>query len=305
MVSGFLLHGPRGTAPRNTAPRHRPAFAGRWLRPADARAAATASPDGPRPDTEARGGELPATLRRQFRRFLSVIDPPGPHGRATEVDSLAGAARRFLAHPRPPVLVGAVATLAAARAARGDFRRADGAVALGAIAAQPFVEWGVHRYLLHAPPTGRYGRLAYRALGSGHAQHHQDPLNLNSMFMRGQDVLGGTAIALAAGAVGSPQLATGMFCVGAAALAYDWTHFLIHTAYRPRSGPYRRIWRSHRLHHYRNERYWLGVTSPLADIVLRTSPARDAVPVSPAAARPEIQQPRGAPAVALGAGGRP
>jgi len=235
-----------------------------------------------------RARRLRAAARARHRQFLMLLDPPGPHGRATEVSTLPAAGRRFLAHPRPPALLGVVGTLAAARAVRGDFRRSDAAVAVGFAAVQPFVEWGIHRYLLHAPPIGWFGRAAYQAAGWGHAQHHEDPANLNSMFMRAQDVLGGGAIALAAGAVGSPRVATGMFCVGAAVLAYDWTHFLIHTRYQPRSALYRRIWRSHRLHHFRNERYWLGVTSPLADVVLRTSPAREAVPVSSAAARPEI-----------------
>jgi hypothetical protein len=279
MVTGFLLQGPRAVA-RGLRP------AGHAVGTARAGLAASASPH---------LTALRATSHRQFRRFIDRIDPQGPHGRATEVDSLPGAARRFLSHPRPPVLLGVVGALGAARAVRGDFRRADAVVAVGALAAQPFVEWGIHRYVLHAAPTGRYGRLAYQAAGWGHAQHHEDPPNLDSMFMRAQDTLGGAAVALAAGAIGSPQVATGMFCVGAAVLAYDWTHFLIHTAYRPRSAFYRRIWRSHRLHHYRNERYWLGVTSPVADLVLRTSPARDAVPVSPAAARPEAHRQRRAP----------
>jgi hypothetical protein len=234
---------------------------------------------------------LSAAARARQRQVLRLIDPPGPHGRATEVSTLPGAARRFLQHPRPPVLLGVVGTLAAARAARGDFRRSDAAVALGAVAAQPFIEWGIHRYVLHAPPTGRFGQAAYAAAGWGHAQHHEDPPNLSSMFMRAQDVLAAGAVALAAGAVGSPRVSTGMLCVGAAVLAYDWTHYLIHTRYQPRSALYRRIWRSHRLHHYRNERYWLGVTSPVADIVLRTSPAREGVPVSPAAAHPDLRHP--------------
>ncbi|WP_045877944.1 sterol desaturase family protein [Pseudofrankia sp. DC12] len=254
--------------------------------------------------TRARG--LRAAARLRHRQLLQRIDPPGPHGRATEISTLPGAARRFLAHPRPPVLLGVVGTLAATRLARGDFRRSDAAVALGFAAAQPFVEWGIHRYVLHATPTGRFGRAAYQSAGWGHAQHHQDPANLNSMFMRGQDVLGAGALALAAGAVGSPRVSTGMLCLGVAVLAYDWTHFLIHTRYQPRSELYRRIWRSHRLHHYRNERYWLGVTSPLADLVLRTSPAREDVPVSPAAAHPEIRPvQRPADADVAGAAARP
>lgn len=235
-----------------------------------------------------RARRLRAAAQARHHQLLRRLDPPGPHGRATEISTLPGAARRFLAHPRPPVLLGVVGTLAAARVARGDFRRADAVVALGCVAAQPFVEWGIHRYVLHAPPTGRFGRAAYQSAGWGHAQHHQDPANLNSMFLRGQDLLGAGALALAAGSIGSPRVSTGMLCVGVAVLAYDWTHFLIHTRYQPKSGLYRQIWRSHRLHHYRNERFWLGVTSPFADLVLRTSPDREDVPVSPAAARPEM-----------------
>jgi len=277
MVDGFLLHSPRSVARR--------------LSPAGAVLLDTARRA---PRRGAASGEQARTaLHVRYRQFLRRVDPPGPHGRATEVSTLPGALRRFLAHPRPPVLLGTVGALGVARAMRGDFRRSDAAVAVGAVAVQPFVEWAIHRYLLHASPEGRYGRAAYQAAGWGHAQHHRDPANLNSMFLRGQDVLGAGAVLLTAGAIGSPRIATGMFCVGAAVLAYDWTHFLIHTRYQPRSALYRSAWRNHRLHHYRNERYWLGVTSPLADKVLGTSPARDAVAVSPAAARPEARAPRG------------
>jgi hypothetical protein len=34
------------------------------------------------------------------------------------------------------------------------------------------------------------------------------------------------------------------------------------------------------LHHYRNEKYWFGVTIHLADHVLRTFPHKEEVPVS-------------------------
>ena len=64
---------------------------------------------------------------------------------------------------------------------------------------------------------------------------------------------------------------------------YEWCHFLIHTPYRPRGRYFRSIWRGHRLHHYKNERYWFGVTVNLADHVFRTFPAKDDVPTSPTA----------------------
>jgi hypothetical protein len=61
---------------------------------------------------------------------------------------------------------------------------------------------------------------------------------------------------------------------------YEWTHFLIHSTYRPRHRIYRYVWRAHRNHHFRNEHYWFGVTMHLADHVLGTFPERSAVEVS-------------------------
>jgi sterol desaturase/sphingolipid hydroxylase (fatty acid hydroxylase superfamily) len=66
-------------------------------------------------------------------------------------------------------------------------------------------------------------------------------------------------------------------------LRYEWSHFLIHTPYRPKSGWYRNIWRNHRLHHFKHEGYWLGVSSNLGDRVLGTNPDQGTVPRSPTA----------------------
>ena len=211
---------------------------------------------------------------------VNSLDRPGPHGRATDVTTLPGALRRFVSHPRPPVLLGAVASVAAVRIAKGDFRRSDLGVALACCAAQPFVEWSVHRGLLHVRPNGPISRAAYRSLGYGHEQHHRDPANLDTMFLRAPEVLRGAAVALAVASFGSPRVATAALCAGLGVVAYDWTHFLVHSGYQPRSASYRRLRRSHQLHHFRNERYWLGVTSPVGDVVLRTNPSRDDVPVS-------------------------
>ena len=70
--------------------------------------------------------------------------------------------------------------------------------------------------------------------------------------------------------------------IGWVAIAnYEWTHLLIHSAYRPRTSYYRRLARNHRLHHHRNERYWFGVTTNLGDRVFGTlPPTADAVPPS-------------------------
>jgi len=47
-----------------------------------------------------------------------------------------------------------------------------------------------------------------------------------------------------------------MIATVVAAFAYEWVHYLTHTSYRPRTAFYRRMWRNHRLHHFKNEHYW-------------------------------------------------
>jgi sterol desaturase/sphingolipid hydroxylase (fatty acid hydroxylase superfamily) len=70
-------------------------------------------------------------------------------------------------------------------------------------------------------------------------------------------------------------------------------HFLIHSTYRPKGWYYRYIYRAHRLHHFRNENYWFGVTVHLGDHVLRTFPGKDDVPVSATAFTLGVEQPVG------------
>ena len=59
------------------------------------------------------------------------------------------------------------------------------------------------------------------------------------------------------------------------ALTYEWCHFLTHTSYRPRGWAYKRIYKFHRLHHFKNEKYWMGVSRHLADYVLGTMKAAE------------------------------
>jgi hypothetical protein len=43
---------------------------------------------------------------------------------------------------------------------------------------------------------------------------------------------------------------------------------------------YRAIWRNHRLHHFKNEHFWHGITNNLSDRVLGTNPDQREVPKS-------------------------
>ena len=56
------------------------------------------------------------------------------------------------------------------------------------------------------------------------------------------------------------------------AFAYEWIHYLTHTAYRPRGALYRGMWRYHRLHHFKNENYWQKDQPKLDEILYRVLP---------------------------------
>ena len=86
--------------------------------------------------------------------------------------------------------------------------------------------------------------------------------------------------------IGAPLHATLTFMLVEALflLGYEWTHYLVHTDYKPRGRAYKAVWRSHRLHHFKNEHYWFSVTtSGTSDRVLGTYPDPGTVDTSPTA----------------------
>jgi sterol desaturase/sphingolipid hydroxylase (fatty acid hydroxylase superfamily) len=213
--------------------------------------------------------------------------------RNPEVLTLGDCWRSFIRRPSPPLLAAAIVASLALRVALGHYDWRDLLVLAGVVAATPPVEWAIHVYLLHARPLRiaghRYDLLAARE----HRAHHMAPAELDGVLIPSYAVLlfipmiaatvwllsfpihaivgGGNRIAHAATGLVVSYLILG---------AYEWSHYLIHTPYRPRGRYYKTIWRGHRLHHYKNERYWFGVTSTLADHALGTAPEQSTVPKS-------------------------
>ena len=192
--------------------------------------------------------------------------------------TLQEARRLFATKPTARILAGYVVLTAAARAVVGRWSWIDAVIIAAVLAAEPFTEWLIHVFVLHSRRDISIARK--------HRAHHADPRDLDILFIP----LGVVAAAPLLG-VGLPLLARAGLAhaltyglVGfSMLLAYEWTHFLIHTTYQPRSSTYRRIWRAHRWHHFRNEHYWFGVTIHTADRLLGTYPAKDDVPLSPTA----------------------
>ncbi len=152
----------------------------------------------------------------------------------------------------------------------------------------PFFEWIVHVFILHWRPK-RLGRLTIDPLlAREHRAHHVDPRDVPLIFIPCQ-----------VAAVGDPARRSPLRCshfrgcgmgltylvfISALGLGYEWTHYLIHSDYKPKTRVYRAIWRNHRQHHFKNEHYWFTVTSSgTADRVLGTYPDPATVATSPTA----------------------
>ncbi|MFB7868097.1 sterol desaturase family protein [Streptomyces sp. NPDC056069] len=197
--------------------------------------------------------------------------------------SLGEAAGIFAQYPSPRVLVPAAVAAAAARAVAGGWSRRDATVAAALVVAEPFVEWMVHVHVLHQRPRRVLGRTVDSLAARKHRRHHRDPRNPALVFIPWQAALaltGGLAVANSL-TLRNPRVALTGTAVSLLLLStYEWTHFLIHSAYRPRSMVYRAIRRTHHLHHYRNENYWFGVITPLSDKIFSTDPPKGSVPPS-------------------------
>ncbi len=209
-----------------------------------------------RPPTSVRSNEL-ATKRQIFALF----------------------ARRGSAR----VLALAAVVLAIARITLGGPPGRGDLIAVGTtVSITGSVEWIIHKFLLHAPLDSWTSRTL--GTGAGHHQHHLDPTDIEWLLLRGVDA---AVFVTAFGAVtaawsvplmwitGSSVVGgflTAWLCAAVGLLHYEWVHLFVHTRYRPRTHFYRTLARRHRLHHFRNEHYWLGVTSNTGDRLMRTLP---------------------------------
>ncbi|MDQ6836265.1 MAG: sterol desaturase family protein [Actinomycetota bacterium] len=202
----------------------------------------------------------------------------------TDLTTLRACWSEFWRHFSPRAVLTAVALLLVARVVVGEWSWRDVLPAVIVVAAQPFVEWVIHKYLLHLPPFRLRGRRIELYGSIQHRRHHRAPSDLDRVLLKPLEVvsfliqIGVTAPLIVWASValfGGHLVALGLTAVVVSYLGllrYEWSHFLIHTPYVPRSGWYRRIWRNHRLHHFKHEGYWLGVSSNLGDRILRTNP---------------------------------
>jgi hypothetical protein len=208
---------------------------------------------------------------------------------------LSDVARSFARHDSPKLIATGLLAGSAARVVVGNWTWRDVVIPVGLIAFEPVTEWVIHVYLLHARPIEIGGHRHDLLAAREHRAHHAAPSELDGVLVPTYALfLFVPAIAAVLFAMSFPiQLVIGGDRLGwwlsgvvvgyAILFSYEWCHFLIHSPYRPRGRYYKVIWRNHRLHHYKNEHYWFGVTSNLGDVVLGTDPEQSSVAKSPTA----------------------
>lgn len=201
--------------------------------------------------------------------------------------TLAEAAREFWRHPTPWLLSTAFVGAVIARVAVGDWQWSDAVLPFVVLAVFPFFEWMIHVFILHWRPRRVAGMMVDPVLARKHREHHADPRVTRLIFIPLQSLAGAFVAAMLVAFVAIPRTGLGLtflvvlFGIG---VVYEWSHYLVHTDYKPKTWFYRTMYRNHRLHHFKNEHYWFAVTTPgLADRVLGTYPDAQDVPTSPTA----------------------
>ena len=193
----------------------------------------------------------------------------------------------FWRHPSPYILATMLAAALIGRVVAGPGSWWELLIPAGLVAIMPVVEWVIHVCILHWRPRRLAGIRIDPLLSRKHRAHHADPRSIPLVFVPWQVELT-TAPFLVLVAWAATPTWSSMFTVIVAVVgllsAYEWTHYLLHSDYRPRSGWFRSVWRNHRLHHYKSEHYWFTVTSAAtADRLFGTYPDPSTVPTSPTA----------------------
>ena len=189
----------------------------------------------------------------------------------------------FVGHASPRLLLCAFAVAATARIWLGGWSLWDLVPPAVIALLWPLEEWLIHVFILHSKPK-RIGRFTFDGrVPRKHRAQHRDPWNYDLLCIPFHSFSYALPLVALLCYVLTPSLELGLTALASfllLALHYEAVHFLIHTRVAPRGAYYRALWRNHRLHHFKNEHHWFGVTRLEADRLLGTAPAAAAVPAS-------------------------
>ncbi len=192
--------------------------------------------------------------------------------------------KAFYGHLSPRILTALVLGLVGTRLYLGNWSYADLIAPLAILAFWPVLEWLIHVHLLHMKPFKLFGKTIDPNVGRTHRAHHANPADLSDITINKEvfPTVVPVLFVLAYWLFPTVELATGALAAFfILSLHYEFCHFIGHTAWCPPINYYRRRQRMHRLHHYRDERLWWGVSTGIGDVLLGTAPDIKSVEKSP------------------------
>ncbi len=191
-------------------------------------------------------------------------------------DTLGAVVRLFLSQPGPWLIITALTAAVVTRVVVGGWSWWDLVVVVALRAWWPFQEWLIHTFILHRRPTTLAGRTIDLANANKHRAHHRDPWRPELVFIPLFSLVPGIPFVALLCFVLTPSLPLALTAFAAhmtLTLHYEWVHTIAHTRWGSRSGPWTRVVKAHQLHHFKSEKYWMGVSMTFGDRVLGTAPA--------------------------------
>lgn len=188
--------------------------------------------------------------------------------------TIKAAMKLFIKQPSPRILILTCLFAMVWRIYLGGFHLNDLYIIAAIFLLWPLQEWVVHRFILHMKPMNIAGRKVEPIQARNHRLHHEDPWRLDVLFVyKGvfkygiPTVIGLFWLLFQSWHYAVTATAAYFFVV----LRYEWTHYLIHSEYKPKSEWYKKRYINHRRHHFSNMNKMFGVTSIMADRLLGTS----------------------------------
>ena len=186
----------------------------------------------------------------------------------------ADALRVFFSSLSPRWLIAMIVPAVAARIWVGGWSVWDAVIVAAIVAYWPINEWLIHVFMLHYKPVTLMGRTIDFHLPRTHREHHANPWYLPRVFIP-RHIFPTTAPFFALIIWLSPDKGLALTFVAfylLMGLHYEWCHYLAHIGWCPKIAYYERRVREHRMHHFRNENYWWGVSMGLGDRLFGTAP---------------------------------
>ena len=224
-----------------------------------------------------------AHAARPLTGLESIRDATGALAAVDSPRTLREALPVFLRHGSPRILIAVLTLSVATRLWLADWSWWDLVPFAALVAYWPIQEWLIHVNILHFRPFTLLGRTIDFRVPRSHRAHHRAPWQIDILFIPMHSFTYTIPILVLFWRAATPTAAlasTGLVAHFALSLHYEWVHFLAHTRVAPRTKLYQRLSRNHRLHHFKNEHFWYGVTMLSGDRLFGTAPVVKQVPTS-------------------------